>query len=470
MSTINITPDQTAALLRGYGSIMNPAPTPAPAAQPLIAKPDAPSTPNFPGVNVPTQNPAVAGLQQQRQQMISSGAGVDQIKNPILHGIAKVGDVIGGMVAPGLMAAIPGTEAHHGLVLNQNANEIGLDQKQDQQTAETGLKQSQANMEQADAGKENADTYLLQHPQPKPAPTQPPHILQTDQGYFSYDPATKTTEPISFNNQPLKPFVKPTAASHTPFDEYMANPGSYIGFQKALEETKAQVAAEHPQLAKNAGVMQLYAAQKFLNEAYTRNPKLLPVIAPMIGKILGLSPEDIAVLGQVPTDQPLSPTTGDPIGTSMPGAPTGSTRTQAQTADRVLTEIPNIRKGISAISNELGPEMGRWNEFMTGSYGAGDPRFENLRANMQFLNSAAAKFHLNSVEAVKEFNQLASAGKMTPGVLNAYIDAVSNWANTARNQELGAGEKQPKSGTPDTETRTYQGHTYKKGPNGWQLQ
>jgi hypothetical protein len=200
---------------------------------------------------------------------------------------------------------------------------------------------------------------------------------------------------------------------------------------------------------KNTGFMSMFAAYRLLNEAYTRNPALLPVIGPMLTSLLKnqgaeLPANAAQVLSTMPVDQPLSPETGQPIGTAQPGAPTSGTRSQAQTADRVLTEMPRIQKDVASLGNELGPVMGRWNEFETGKVGAGDPRFEKLRTDMQFIAAAAAKFHLNSVRAVQEFNQLASAGKMTPEVLSGYLDTVNEWAKTAQAQEQGFGEQGPK--------------------------
>ncbi|MHB1954097.1 MAG: hypothetical protein ACYCOU_10150, partial [Sulfobacillus sp.] len=191
-----------------------------------------------------------------------------------------------------------------------------------------------------------------------------------------------------------------------------------------------------------------YALYRMAAEGYTHNPELLKAI-PAFAKALGVAlPPDISkILQTVPHDQPLSPVTGQPIGTSMPGAPTGSTRSQAQTAARIITELPRIQKDIATLGGDLGPVMGRWNEFAVGKYGKGDPRFEKLRTDLQFVAAAAAKFHLNSVRAVQEFNHLASAGKMTPEVLQAYLESVDQWALTAAAQIHGQGETE-KPGTP----------------------
>lgn len=42
-------------------------------------------------------------------------------------------------------------------------------------------------------------------------PTEPVHYLETDQGFFSYDPASKQLTPLTVGGKPLMPFQKPTA-------------------------------------------------------------------------------------------------------------------------------------------------------------------------------------------------------------------------------------------------------------------
>lgn len=257
-----------------------------------------------------------------------------------------------------------------------------------------------------------------------------------EKGYLSAEPGDAFGKPVDGVVTPPPPLTKPETDA---FHEWMDDPKNYEKFQRAMAAAKASVPA------KNGGFMNAFAAYRLLDYATRYNPALLPQIGPQLARMLG-DPNMASTLSEVPQDQPLSSATGRPIGTAMPGAPTGSTRSQAQTADRVRTEIPRIRAEINDLSSQLGPTMGRWNELVTGKIGAGDPRYEQLRTDLQFLNAAAAKFHLNSVEAVKEFNQLASAGRMTPKVLDAYLNAVSKWADTAQAQERGFGEQAPPAG------------------------
>ena len=396
----------------------------------------------------------------ERNRLIAQSPGVDQVYGNItgsqfgqahplagklLGGAAEVGAKIGDTLLngiPGIAREIPGTSVHHTMLLNQANQAVSQDEA-------NALKEAQTANENADANERNADTEAKLNPPAKPAEPEKWKPLLGGNGEVVTAPngsivEVNDTGDVRAQSLPAGTSVgpKPVAAGHTAFDQWSADPQKFESFQKSMAEIKAEIAAEHPAQAKNSSFMNIYAAQRFLQMAYTHNPALLPVASQMIGKLLNLTPEQTAQMGQVPTDQPLSPTTGAPIGTSMPSAPTGGTRSQAQTAQRALDEIPRIRQSITQLGNELGPALGRWNEFETGKIGAGDPRYETLRTDLTFLNSAAAKFHLNSVRAVQEFQHLAQAGKMTPQVLNGYIDAVQDWATTAAKQERGAGETQ----------------------------
>jgi hypothetical protein len=235
----------------------------------------------------------------------------------------------------------------------------------------------------------------------------------------------------------------------------MKNPEDYKSFMKSLAEIKAQVAQEHPQQAKNAGFMNVYAAQRMMQMAYKDNPALLPVIAPKVGQLLGLGPEETKILSEVPLDQPLSAVTGQPIGTAMPGAPTGATRSSAQMGERVLTEMPRIKQEVAAATGSLGPVQGRTTmAFLLGKVGStGDPGLDKslstLKGDLTFLTSASAKFHINSVRAMEEFDRLISSGKSSEEAIQGTLDSMEQWAKTAAGQQHGAGERGGTGGSND---------------------
>jgi hypothetical protein len=84
-----------------------------------------PGTPAAPAV----QSQTGADVAQLRS-LQTSGPGLNKIQNPVLRGLARVGDVIGSIVAPNVAAAVPGTTQHNLLLQRQQQtnvkNDVGL--------------------------------------------------------------------------------------------------------------------------------------------------------------------------------------------------------------------------------------------------------------------------------------------------------------------------------------------------------
>ena len=133
----------------------------------------------------------IAGDKQERERRLATGAGVDQISGMIqgsglgqahplagkilgglAQGVAKLGDVGLSAVAPALAINLPGTEYHHMAGLHELNKQIGAEegeQKNEAQTAETqantahlGAETAQI-PENAEAKKDAADASLAQH-------------------------------------------------------------------------------------------------------------------------------------------------------------------------------------------------------------------------------------------------------------------------------------------------------------------
>lgn len=70
--------------------------------------------------------------------------GISQIHNPVLRGLARTADVIGSVFAPRLDMAIPGTNLHHEMLVNQAQNQVNTDLGMDNKQAVTAQDQAQA--------------------------------------------------------------------------------------------------------------------------------------------------------------------------------------------------------------------------------------------------------------------------------------------------------------------------------------
>lgn len=142
---------------------------------PSIAGPSMPGerpAANLPGVTIPKPSPVAQDLnaaQTEKNRLLTTGSGVSQVGggHGFMHGLARVADIAGSVLAPGVMGLIPGTELHHGLLLNNQNNRISNDIGQQKQ--------------QADIGKTNAETNKLNTPD-EPTPDKAIHTYVSDQG------------------------------------------------------------------------------------------------------------------------------------------------------------------------------------------------------------------------------------------------------------------------------------------------
>lgn len=95
----------------------------------------------------------------------TSGSGIDQIHNPFLRGLARVGDITADAVAGFnpvahiVLANTPGTTMNHNRLVNQATATVGRDQAQADEQAQIAQRQGLATQEQAKAD-------ALQNPKP----------------------------------------------------------------------------------------------------------------------------------------------------------------------------------------------------------------------------------------------------------------------------------------------------------------
>lgn len=142
-----------------------------PASSPMGAPPPAiPAMPDAPMAKMnPMQPPAVQSQlgadTGELQRLRSNGAGLNKIHNPFLRTLARIGDVAGTMVAPGLAMAVPGSTMHNQLLQGQQRRVIREDQagltfaqKEQQDAAQLADTQSQTAQRTAVAGKADAQS------------------------------------------------------------------------------------------------------------------------------------------------------------------------------------------------------------------------------------------------------------------------------------------------------------------------
>lgn len=115
---------------------------------------------------------------------------------------------------------------------------------------------------------------------------------------------------------------------------------------------------------------------------------------------------------------------------------TGTTRTMIQSspividlANKMLTEIQNQRKN-------LGPGMGRWNQFWTGKVGAPNPGFTGLITNSTLLATALQRMHTGArggQAQYEHFKALIDQGKQSPENMEAALKEIIDYATSVKN-------------------------------------
>jgi hypothetical protein len=142
---------------------------------------------------------------------------------------------------------------------------------------------------------------------------------------------------------------------------------------------------------------------------------------------------DNFVIGSLPTGEQVAGTAQD---LKAVGA-RGITKLPAAEASKVVVAreltAPNglfssVAADLAALNaqGKLNVATSRWNEFMTGTVGAGDPLYTKLRTDTQLLSTAIMQAHVGSrgsESMLDHFKGLANAGKMDAPTLTAALQA-----------------------------------------------
>jgi hypothetical protein len=110
------------------------------------------------------------------------------------------------------------------------------------------------------------------------------------------------------------------------------------------------------------------------------------------------------------------------------------TRDTAKLAQTALPHVNTILNKLlprMAKTNQLGPLMGRWNEFMTGTVGKGAD-FVALRDNIKLLQTNLGRIHGGargggSVQMLNHFKSMADAGRMDEPTLKGALGVFQDW-------------------------------------------
>jgi hypothetical protein len=321
----------------------------------LLAKPTLPANGlmgsiEAPNLSTPAPPKAVAaprgtlmGDQDERQRLISSGSGISQIENPWLKGLATAGNIIGGIAAPGLMRAIPGTEQHHNLLLNQANTQVGQDVGNAEKQAQTQELGAQTQQRQALAHQEQAKAQALLNPQQQKS--EKPENLQQEYADAVADAVHRGVDPAqdpkvqqwgdaitSLQKQPAAPKEQNKDDKFIAIQSKMAagqpltpEETSFAkGYQKFVDVTKTQ-----PGVARTSVLLQMPTAV-----ADPNNPGGL-IYSTRKGAIGQGAP------GGIETQVPLN------VAKNFTAGPNATTLTNINTADAHIQQLAKIAKSLN---------------------------------------------------------------------------------------------------------------------------
>lgn len=111
---------------------------------------------------------------------------------------------------------------------------------------------------------------------------------------------------------------------------------------------------------------------------------------------------------------------------------TASSKQLGETAHVLIPKMDTVLKRLEdpAFAERLGPAVGRWNEFMAGKVGAGDPEFAALRATIGLLQTGTMRAHVGArggAAMMQKFEGLFNADHMDVPTLRASLGAVRDF-------------------------------------------
>lgn len=113
-----------------------------------------------------------------------------------------------------------------------------------------------------------------------------------------------------------------------------------------------------------------------------------------------------------------------------PNKLTNTMKTMKQQAQSTLPGIERAMDETERVAGLLGPVEGRWNDFMTGKVGAGDPTFKHYKDEIGMVQSAVTLAHARgrmSNELFEHFEKMFDAGKLTPENMMQALNVAHEW-------------------------------------------
>jgi len=393
------------------------------------------------------------------------------------HGLSRFGNIAGDILAPGITAAIPGSDLNN-LWQQKRAESFATRESENKfRNAQT------ANVESETAERDN------------PAAKNPQTVESGGQVWerlpnktWSPIGSPKTAELPAEEGQWLKDNPGKTSMDYHTELEKAESAGRPVAKEP---NEQAQIAARlaplgmRPVFAADGSVASMqqipgfkepekgtfggaYAAVRALDESAREFPSMFKPLLEKMNQTqgLGLTPADIDAANKNFLAG-LATSGGQPLGTASRLNPTATTESQAQMADKVLNELPRINKEIDAATPNVGPVQGRLAVgFLLGKVGStGNKQLDNtltqLRTDVTLLESAGSKFHVGTQKAIDDLAQDIDAGKSSSDALHGFTTSIQHWAEEAQKE----GKEVSGRGGEGGHSFTYNGKSYANVPD-----
>jgi hypothetical protein len=390
--------------------------------QPAMTGPDTPLQPNHPdqqpqqmassapppmapmaSVAPPTMTGTnLATDQAELQRLKQNGAGLNQIHNPLLRGLAKAGDIVAPFILGGGAAAIPGTTLHNRYLQHEQQGRIENDQ-----AAQTSALQNAEG--QANLNKTTLETQQM--PEELAIKKQNASLkgLQA-QGTFAQH-GLKVVDNGDGTTSVVPDEASPAYQKQQAMTDYLQSRQELAEAQKQLTDAKA----------KNQPIL-IQQAQRRL-QISAQNAQTA------IGR-LGLSEKQYA-MHAYGTDGAGNALPGalldendTPIGTANAEnvRPTAKQRDKIDLAGNAQENINAIKGVIAKRPDLFGPASGRGTDLEVW-LGSQDPDAQTVRAAMEGGGLALAGIHGTRGEyAVKGIHDVLGNFRTNPQALNAGLD------------------------------------------------
>jgi hypothetical protein len=370
--------------------------------------------------------------------MRESGSGISQIHNPFLRTLARVGDIAGTALMPNVTRLVPGTELRHRDLMRQETGAITQDLGQQHS-------QAQAEQERAGAAHQNAETEKIEHELNAPeAQTPEEQAFAAELKKNGGDAMAAFKALKSAGQKPPEP-----KEGELPLGERVGqlndmlkaryqvlNPGQELPPQYLLPANATQ--KDYDRVDKSLEAEErargTKAQQDTANEIRRQTAELTRQNAQERQDKEGLQP----VIGNDPATGrrvlvPLAEAKKMGLTSLMKADVDMANKSEAakhwiQLADKQgdSPQTMGIVQLIDKMEREgkLGIAASRWNEFMAGRIGNGDPEFTALRAKIALGNTKLMQAHVGSRGGsfmLEHFEDLANAKKMDAATLRSGI-------------------------------------------------